>query len=429
MNPSRPHYKWELLTLFWFAYFFNQGDRQIFSAVLPLIKTDLALDDVQLGLVATAFTLTFGMLVPVAGILGDFLSRKWMVCLSLLVFSAGTLFTGLAQGLVGLIVFRSIATGAGEACYYPAANSLIGEHHHRTRAQAMAIHLTALYVGIVASSWLAGWIGELHGWRVSFTAFGGLGLLLTGVVAWRIRDDWQRRDTGTAPAAEPPLALGEVLGMVLRRPTLYLLSAAYAGMVFVNVGYMTWMPTYLYERFGLSLSAAAFHAVLWHYLFAFFGVLAGGRIADRLALRRRSVRVEIEGLALLLGTPFIYLLGASSSLTVVSVALAAFGFFRGLYDSNIFAAMFDVIPPRYRSSATGLMLFCAFSVGATSPVLLGLVKQRVGLSLGLSTLALAYLLASLMIFAALRLFFTTDYHAESDATMSRQPLLAAEADG
>jgi fucose permease len=105
-------------------------------------------------------------------------------------------------------------------------------------------------------------------------------------------------------------------------------------------------------------------------------------------------------------------LGASSSVTVVYVALAAFGFFRGLYDSNIFAAMFDVIPPRYRSSATGLMLFCAFSVGATSPVLLGLVKQRVGLSVGLSALALAYLFASVVIFAARVLFFASDYHAE-----------------
>ncbi len=413
MNPSRPHYRWELLTLFWFAYFFNQGDRQIFGAVLPLIKTDLGLDDVQLGLVATVFTLVFGMLVPVAGILGDFLSRKWMVCLSLLVFSAGTLATGLAQGLVGLIVFRSIATGAGEACYYPAANSFIGEHHRQTRALAMAIHLTALYVGIVASSWLAGWIGELHGWRVSFGIFGVLGLLLTAIVAWRIRDDRQRHPTPDAQACvERATGLGEMFGVVLRKPTLYLLSLAYAGMVFVNVGYMTWMPAYLYEKFRLSLPAAALHAVLWHYLFALVGVLLGGRVADRLALRRRSVRIEIEGLALLLGTPFIYLLGASANLTTVYAALAAFGFFRGLYDSNNFATMFDVIPPRYRSSATGLMLCCAFSVGAISPVLLGLVKQHMGLSLGLSSVALAYLIASVAIFAARWLCFASDYHHE-----------------
>ena len=414
-RTGRPLYKWELLALFWLAYFFNQGDRQVFSAVLPLIKTDLGATDVQLGLVATAFTLAFGLLVPAAGFLGDLVSRKWMVVLSLLVFSGGTLLTGFAGGIAGLIVFRGIATGGGEACYYPAANSLIGQYHRETRAQAMAIHITALYVGIVVSSWLAGWIGENRGWRMAFYTFGCLGLLLAGVLAWRIKDDApDQRDAPVRPQspAAPAPGLGGVLRVVLGKPTLYFLSLAYAGMVFVNVGYMTWMPTFLYEKFHLPLAEAAFHSVLWHYLFAFIGVLVGGRVADRLALRRRGVRMVIEGLSLLLGAPFIYLLGTCSNLTVLYVALAGFGFFRGMYDSNIFAAMFDIVPPRYRSSATGLMLFCAFSVGATSSVLLGFVKQVADLSVGLSALSLVYVFSAGLIFAALHLFFRKDYCGE-----------------
>ena len=101
----------------------------------------------------------------------------------------------------------------------------------------------------------------------------------------------------------------------------------------------------------------------------------------------------MEYLGLLLGAPFIWLMGTSSNLTTVYVALAAFGFFRGIYDSNLFVALFDVIPQRrYRSSATGLMLCCAFTVGATSPVLLGYVKQHISLDVGLSSLAFVYLL-------------------------------------
>ena len=64
-------YKWELIGIFWVAYFLNQGDRQIFNVVIPLIKADLMLDDVQIGLVATLFTLVYGILVPVAGFAGD----------------------------------------------------------------------------------------------------------------------------------------------------------------------------------------------------------------------------------------------------------------------------------------------------------------------------------------------------------------------
>ena len=53
MNKQPRLYKWELLFILWVAYFLNQGDRQIYNAVLPLIKADLKVSDVELGMVAT----------------------------------------------------------------------------------------------------------------------------------------------------------------------------------------------------------------------------------------------------------------------------------------------------------------------------------------------------------------------------------------
>lgn len=412
MNTQPRFYKWEMLALLWIAFFLHQGDRQIYNAVLPLIQRDLRLTPVEAGLVATVFTWVYGVFVPVAGCLGDLLTKKWIVCLSLVTFSLGTLSTGFSTGLLMLIVFRSLTTGTGEAFYYPAANSLIGLYHKDTRAQAMAVHQSALYVGIVASSWIAAFVGETHGWRVSFYTFGSLGLLTAAVLARRLRNE--RLDFAAGSSADEKPSLGEVLRNVLRTPTLYFLSLAFAGMVFVGVGWMTWMPTFLYENFRLPLKTAAFHSMLWHHLFAFFGVMLGGRISDRLAARRRTIRMEMEYLGLLFGAPFIWLMGASSNPAMVYVALAAFGFFRGIYDSNLFAALFDVIPPRYRSSATGLMLSCAFIVGATSPVLLGYVKQHVNLSIGLSSLGAVYLVGAVLIFAATKLFFRKDYYRENE---------------
>ncbi|OHE76212.1 MAG: MFS transporter [Verrucomicrobia bacterium GWF2_62_7] len=411
MNHQPRLYKWELLAILWVAYFLNQGDRQIYNAVLPLIKADLKVSDVQLGMVATAFTLLYGVFVPLAGCLGDFVTKKWIVCLSLLTFSAGTLCTGFSTSILLLILFRSVATGVGEAFYYPAANSLIGQYHHSTRAQAMAVHQSSLYVGIIASSWIAGWVGESHGWRATFYTFGSFGLLMAAVVAMRLRNEHRdfedvRKDN---QLPESQVKLGEVLRSVLRTPTLYFLSVAFGAMVFATVGYMTWMPTFLYEKFHLSVKDAALNSMLYHFIFAFVGVMVGGRVSDRLAARRPTIRMEMEYLGLLLGAPFIWLMGTSSNLTMVYIALAGFGFFRGIYDSNLFAALFDVIPPRYRSSATGLMLCCAFTVGATSPVLLGYVKQHISLDIGLSSLAFVYLLGAALIFIATKMFFAKDY--------------------
>ena len=57
MKRLRITYKWELIIMLWVAYFLNQGDRQIFNVVIPLIKEDLHLTDVQLGFVASVLRL------------------------------------------------------------------------------------------------------------------------------------------------------------------------------------------------------------------------------------------------------------------------------------------------------------------------------------------------------------------------------------
>ena len=82
MKRLRITYKWELIIMLWVAYFLNQGDRQIFNVVIPLIKEDLHLTDVQLGFVASVFTIVYGCLVPFGGYMGDFLKRKWIILIS-----------------------------------------------------------------------------------------------------------------------------------------------------------------------------------------------------------------------------------------------------------------------------------------------------------------------------------------------------------
>lgn len=407
---TKKNYKWELVAIFWVAYFLNQGDRQIFNVVIPLIKADLQVTDVQVGWVATLFTLIYGLLVPVAGFLGDKFRRKWIVFFSLLIFSLGTLITGLSTGFIGLVLFRSLATGGGEAFYYPAATSLIGQFHHKTRAMAMSIHQTSLYVGVVASGFLAGYIGENYGWRAAFFTFGLVGVIWAFVTMWRIKDTPLPQIHSSQTETTPKFK--ETLKAIFAKKTVYFLSLAFGLMCFVNVGYLTWMPTYLHERFDLSLSAAGLHSTLYHFAFAFVGVIIGARIADNLAPRRKQVRMEIEFIGLLLGAPFIWWMGQADTQIWCYVAMGLFGVFRGIYDSNLFAALFDVIEPRYRASSIGIMLSIGFIIGALAPVLLGWAKTVVGLELGVSLLAICYVLGAFLIFFGIKICFKKDYHEE-----------------
>lgn len=412
-EPRRPGlpYRWELILLLWFAYFLNQADRQIYNNLLPLIEEDLGLSRVQLGLVASLFTLAYGLMVPVAGYAGDVLRRKWIVFGSLLFWSVATLATGFCGGVFSLILFRGLATGGGEAFYYPSANSLIGQFHHRTRAMAMAIHQTALYVGIVAS-FAAGYVGEALGWRSAFFLFGSAGVVMAGIVFFRMADTPIQASRSSSSVSRLPL--GQVLREVAGRPTVLLLSVSFATQVFVNVGYLTWMPTFLHEQHGMSLPTAAFSALFFHHAFALVGVTVAGRLSDLWAARRRRARMECEYAGLLLGAPFIVLMGLAQSTTWCLVGLSLFGLFRGVYDSNLFAAPFDVIPPQLRSSAVGLMLSCAFIAGAAAPVLLGWLSEPLGMNAAIAWLGAAYVLGGLTALAATYVTFARDYYDETE---------------
>ena len=118
--------KWEVLLLLWMAYLLNKGDRQVFNTVLPSIREALGLTDTSVGLIATLFNLFYAFMVPLGGWAGDRFSRKWVVTISILFWSAATMFTGVANSVFMLVLMRSVATGGGEAFFGPANYSLLG---------------------------------------------------------------------------------------------------------------------------------------------------------------------------------------------------------------------------------------------------------------------------------------------------------------
>ena len=164
-------YRWELLFWLWLAFFFNQADRQVFNVVLPVLGHDLGLSGVELGLVGSVFIATTGVMVPIAGFLGDLWPRKQIVALSLLAWSLATFFTGFGSRLWYLIAIRGVATAAGEAFFGPSAMAMLSAEHIETRARALSVFQTSVYAGLVASGWIGGAIAGWFGWRSAFWIF------------------------------------------------------------------------------------------------------------------------------------------------------------------------------------------------------------------------------------------------------------------
>lgn len=398
MNKLFP-YKWELVFWLFIAFFFNQADRQIFNVLLLDIQTDLGLSSSQIGLVGTGLLLVSGILLPVAGILGDRFSKKWIIVLALLIWSTSTALTGLSTGLIALILLRSVATGGGEAFYSPSANKLISENHsENTRATAISVHQTALYIGFIVSGVIATQMAKsLGGWRPVFYIFGALGILLAMLMAWRIKPD------ATSGQKEP---LGTLVKGGIRAfftsPTAWLLALALTGFQFSGQALFMWSPAYLQENFGLDSTRAAFDSSFYPQMAAILGIFVGARIADRSVGKHKSARVWVLAVGLLLEAPFLYLMGKVSTEVAVCASLAGWGFFKGIYDSNMFASLYDVIEPRFRSMASSFILMFSYIFSCYSPWLIGVLKSTIGISGGMTVMGAVYVISAIPLLFAIR---------------------------
>lgn len=406
------NYKWWALVLLWVAFFLQQGTRQLFGPSVPAIMSATGADKVAVGFVGTVFAMTYGICVPFAGITADIFRRKWMVTIGVGIFCLGIFLSGFVATVGLLLVTYGVLNGFGQSFYYPSATSLIAQLHKESRATAISILQLGLYIGIIGCGGLAGWCAShgADGWRWPFWVFGGIGLAWTLVLVFCLRD--------TKPVANPNAtgdkpSICEAVKAVVSKPTAICVVIGLAMMIYVDIGFKNWMPTYLKETFQSGVPGlakwAGLHAVLWHYLGAIVGVLVGSRIGDRIVGRRPGIRLELGVFGLVVAIPFIVWMAKTDSFLCCCVAMGLFGLFRGVYDSNFMASFFDVVNPRYHASGVGIMMCVAFLFGSLSSTVLPWIQNTLGKSGGLASLGVFYAVGGLVVLLARVLFLKRDY--------------------
>jgi MFS family permease len=396
-----PSYKWRIVAMLWCISFFNYADRQAIFSVFPLLEREMHLTPVQLGLLGSGFAWVYGLAAPFAGLIVDRVSRKRAILGGLHAWSLICLATVLSRNFRHLFLFRA-AEGLGETFYFPASTSFISDYHGSlTRSRALGLHQTAVYMGTIGGGFFAGLIAERYGWRWSFVVFGALGVLL-GFALTRFLIEPERG------AAEPPntpsaalvrdLGLGTFLRMVVRTPTLLCLLGAFMCANFVAVVLLSWMPKILYDRFHMGLAMAGLTATVFVQLASMAGAPAGGWLADRWRRRSPRGRMAVQTIGVLGGAPFVVVCGLTPSVATLIVALTCWGFFKGLYDANIFASVFDVVPPEARGRAAGFMNMIGWLAGGGSaPLVIGVIAQRASLGAAMALASLVYVAAGVLL--------------------------------
>jgi MFS family permease len=346
----------------------NFFDRQIGGALGEPIRKEWGLSDGALGALNTSFTLLYAFAGIPLGRLSDRLSRKKILGVAVIVWSALTSVSAITRNFWQMFVTR-LGVGAGEAACAPAATSLIGDLFPAARrARAMSAFMLGLPIGVALSYLVSSFVAHAYGWRAAFLVAGAPGILCA--LAALFIDEPERAVRAATERAP--------FKTILTIPTVWWLIASGALHNFNMYALGSFLAPMLMRYHGASLRQAGLVAMVVFGLSGIPGLLIGGALADRLSLRRRDGRLLVGAVAIAISIPLLV-----AALYCPPHALAAFAVLAGagvmsmyVYYSSVYATLHDVVEPPLRGTAMALYFFAMYVLGASfGPIATGMTSD------------------------------------------------------
>ena len=386
--------RYRVLGLLLMINIFNYIDRNALAGVSPLLKTAFQLNDATIGVLGSAFLLTYTLVALPFGIWSDLWKPQKVAAIGILIWSLACVLTSTATSETQLFIWRSLV-GVGEAAYVATAGTIISKRFKRgQRSKILGIFNLGLPLGAALGVVLGGMIGERFGWGTVFVIVGVPGFLLA-IMAWLIHDytPEQNLDEGF-PSVEVKQNEGFdwlKLRGTLRLPYL-LVVVGYIGISYCFGAVINFLPMYLTRIMHFSLGQAATQSGIIIVLAGLLGAPIGGWIADRWYSRHHGGRGYTLLLACLASAILMWLgIGLQST---ILFGLAAFFM---LWHVGVAAAMvFDTMPRFVWNSATAIaMLFMHLLGDVPSSTITGLISDRYGLVTAFNFLPVAMLIGGI----------------------------------
>ncbi|MBM3802818.1 MAG: MFS transporter, partial [Acidimicrobiia bacterium] len=240
------------------------------------------------------------------------------------------------------------------------------------------------------------YLAQHFGWRRSFFVFGALGLLMTLALVVFLRK--RNPSTSENPVGQPSPAqsIWPVIREVLSAKRCVALGTVSVLDGIVRLTVITWLPVFFFEKFAMDLTRAGAFSTQFIQPASVLGVLAGGKVGDWSAQKSVRGRVLIQSLGLMGMAPALYLMGFSTSLSAISIAMLAYGFALGLNLANLWPSTFQVISPTSRSTTVGLFNFAGSVIGGWVPAAVGAATASVNLGTIIGMLSVVSTISSLI---------------------------------
>jgi MFS family permease len=349
----------------------NYIDRYILPGAQPLIQREYGWNDQQMGALTTALFVTYMLVAPLTGWLGDRFPRKPLIIGGAVLWSLATLATAWVHGYWTLF-FRHALVGVGEATFGIFAPAVLADFYpERERNRILSIFYTAIPVGAALGYLAGGQLGSLWGWRQPFFLCAIPGLVIAGIYAWLGREPVRGSSDHVRATRERTTFRG-----LLTNPAFLTGTFGLAALTFAMGGISTWVPTFLHRFAGLSVAGASQTVSAITVVDGIAGTVVGGWLAQR------WLRTDHRAL---------YLLSFwSVALTLPCGALVFFGpphwaipslfaaeFFLFLNTGPLNAAIVNSVSAPVRATAVSLNLFCIHFFGDTfSPQIIGAISDR-----------------------------------------------------
>ncbi|HEX5733738.1 MAG TPA: MFS transporter [Blastocatellia bacterium] len=377
-------YAWYVVGVLTLVYVFSFIDRQILNLLVAPIRRDLGITDTQMSyLMGFSFAVFYTFFGIILGRLADTKSRRTIIAVGLVLWSLFTAGCGLARNFVQMLLLR-MGVGVGEAALSPAAYSLITDYFPKERrATAISVYSMGIYIGsglayilgglvIRSASAVQEWdlplVGATRPWQIIFFIVGLPGVLLA-LLVYTVREPVRRgikmikAADGRMKVAQVPLR--EVFAYILENKWTFLChNVGFALLSFSSYGSSAWIPTFLTRIHGWEGGKPGLVFGTIVAIFGTLGIVAGGWMADRMALRGyKDANMRVGLIVSLAWLPFGLAFPLVSSDTLAIALMAPAVFLASAPFGVAPAAIQQMMPNAMRGQASAVYLFIVNLIG------------------------------------------------------------------